>query len=112
MSRQQLTQHYTRILTRWPVDLLRPEERSFQHLLRQRIQSPPTDSAVGGKEVNAAYLLLDNTFTKQFPLPQSLMKPASNPNHYTDLARELEEAPSRTWFGNFAKRVKNMVRFK
>ncbi|KAK0908586.1 hypothetical protein LTR91_022919 [Friedmanniomyces endolithicus] len=110
MSRQ-FIQHYTRILNRWPVDLLRPEERSFQHLLRQRIKSPPTDSAVAEKEVNAAYLLLDNTYTKQFPLPESLMKPASNPSHYTDLARELDEAPSRTWFGNFAKRLKNMVRF-
>jgi len=109
---QQLTQHYTRILNRWPVDLLRPEERSFQHLLRQRIKSPPTDSAVAEKEVNAAYLLLDNSYTKQFPLPESLMKPASNPSHYTDLARELDEAPSRTWFGNFAKRLKNMVRFR
>lgn len=40
------------------------------------------------------------------------MKPASNPTHYTDLARELDEAPDRTWMGNFMKRMKNMVRFR
>jgi cytochrome b pre-mRNA-processing protein 6 len=41
-----------------------------------------------------------------------MMKPASNPNHYEDLARELEEAPDRTWWGNFVKRVRGMVRMK
>ncbi|KAK3072706.1 hypothetical protein LTR53_006327 [Teratosphaeriaceae sp. CCFEE 6253] len=109
MSRPaQLTQHYTRLLTRWPVDRLRPDERSFQHLLRQRIQTPPTAVAAAEKEVNAAYLLLDNTYTKQYPLPSSLMEPASNPTMYVDLKRELVEAPDRTWWGNFKKRITGM----
>ncbi|KAK3072830.1 hypothetical protein LTR53_006105 [Teratosphaeriaceae sp. CCFEE 6253] len=109
MSRPaQLTQHYTRLLTRWPVDRLRPDERSFQHLLRQRIQTPPTAVAAAEKEVNAAYLLLDNAYTKQYPLPSSLMEPASNPTMYVDLKRELVEAPDRTWWGNFKKRITGM----
>ena len=27
------------------------------------------------------------------------MKPASNPTHYEDLVKELEEAPQRSWLG-------------
>ena len=64
------------------------------------------------REVNAAYLLIDNAFTKQYPLSEAMMKPASSPGHYTDLARELDEAPDRTWLGNLKKRLSNMVRLR
>ncbi|EMD00249.1 hypothetical protein BAUCODRAFT_145542 [Baudoinia panamericana UAMH 10762] len=112
MSRQQVIQHYTRLLTRWPVDRLRPEDRHLQHLLRKRIEVTPTSHVDEGREINAAYLLLDNTFTKQYPLPDAMMNPSSNPTHYTDLARELDEAPDRSWWGSLVKRVQGMVRFR
>jgi len=56
--------------------------------------------------------MLDNTFSKHFPLSERIMKPASNPNHYTDLAKELEELPDRTWLGNFKKRLQAMIRLR
>ena len=40
------------------------------------------------------------------------MTPASNPTHYTDLVRELDEAPDRTWFGSMTHRWKGFLRFK
>ena len=96
----------------WPIDRLRPEQNHIQNLLRSRIQNPPAGAHDEKREVNAAYLLLDNSFGKQYTLSERMMKPASNPNHYTDLARELEEAPDRTWFGNLTRRLQGMVRFR
>lgn len=40
-----------------------------------------------------------------------LMKPRSNPTHYTDLIKELEEAPNRSWFGRMTKRLGGLIRF-
>ena len=115
---QNLINHYTRLLTRWPIDRLRPEERHFQRLLQSRIateespSSPSTTSTSSAAEVNAAYLLLDDTFQKQFRLSDRMMKPASDPQHYQNLAKELEEIPDRSWLGRLVKRVQGMVRFR
>lgn len=76
------------------------------------MQNPPVPFRPEEKEVNAAYLLLDNTFSKQFPLQDRLLRPESNPNYYVDLKKELLEAPNRSWFESFVKRMKNMVRMK
>lgn len=40
------------------------------------------------------------------------MKPASNPEHYAALKRELEELPSRGWMENMWRRLKGMVRLR
>ncbi|EME39828.1 hypothetical protein DOTSEDRAFT_74663 [Dothistroma septosporum NZE10] len=111
MSRQTIAAHYSRLLSRWPQDILRPE-KSFTKILQTRAQSPPVPYRDEEKEVNAAYLLLDNAFTKQFRLQERLLKPDSNPQHYTALKQELEELPNRTWMGNIMKRLQNMVRLK
>lgn len=41
-----------------------------------------------------------------------MMHPTSNPDHYTALAKELDEAPDRTWFQNWKKRMQNLIRFQ
>ncbi|KAK4497071.1 hypothetical protein PRZ48_011520 [Zasmidium cellare] len=112
MSRQTIAAHYARILARWPKDILRPERTFEQKVLEPRVQNPPVPYRPEEKEVNAAYLLLDNTFSKQFPLQEKLLKPASNPEFYTNLKKELEELPNRSWLSRFAKRLQNMVRLK
>lgn len=48
----------------------------------------------------------------QYPVSQAFMRPASNPDHYDNLAKELEEIPNRSRFGNFMRRLQNMVRMK
>lgn len=63
------------------------------------------------RQLNALYSLLEDRFTKQYPVPGNLRHPASNPSHYDDLIRELEEAPGRSWFGSMAKRIKGSLRF-
>lgn len=39
------------------------------------------------------------------------MRPASQPDYYEALVRELEEAPSRSWWGATVKRWKGFLRF-
>jgi cytochrome b pre-mRNA-processing protein 6 len=109
---QQISQHYSRLLSRWPADRLRPAERHFQRLLQKRIQEAPAGQRDESREVNAAYSLLDNALRKRYPLSDSFMHPASKPEHYTALAQELDEAPDRTWLSGWIKRMKNLVRFQ
>jgi hypothetical protein len=39
------------------------------------------------------------------------MRPGSRPTYYADLLRELEEAPTLTWWGAVKKRLGTMVSF-
>ena len=112
MSRSNLPQHYARLLSLWPTDRLRPELAHFQQLLRKRIAQPPPTTHDSKREINAAYLLIDNAFGKQYVLGDAMMKPRSNPGHYVDLERELAEAPDRTWWQGVVKRVRGMVRMR
>ncbi|EGP83357.1 unnamed protein product [Zymoseptoria tritici ST99CH_1A5] len=112
MSRQKTVAHYTRILSQWPADVLRPERTFADGVLKPRLSKPPATFRSEDKEINAAYLLIGDAFRKQYPLPASLMKPASQPEFYDNLARELKELPSRSMFGAWVKRMKNMIRWK
>ena len=38
------------------------------------------------------------------------MKPASSPNYYEELRKELDEAPNRSWIGRVAKRLRGLIR--
>ncbi|KAI4737967.1 hypothetical protein E4T50_11575 [Aureobasidium sp. EXF-12298] len=123
MSRVQASKHYARILSQWPVNRLRPE-LTFQTLLKKRIEAAPvaqvneanTARAQPPKprneaqEVNALYSLLENRYATAYPLSNAMMHPASSPEHYTTLVKELDEVPDRTFFQRIASRWKNMVR--
>ena len=63
------------------------------------------------KQAHILDSLLENHYAKEYPFPQSLRKPASDPNYYDALIRELEEAPDRSWFGGFIKKIKGSLRF-
>ncbi|WPH04135.1 Hypothetical protein R9X50_00702100 [Acrodontium crateriforme] len=127
MSSPTIASHYARLLTRWPKDRLRPAERTLQSVFRTRMLATPSsivtaaDSTSTASKVktsneapsiNAAYLLLDDTFARQFPLSEATMKPASNPTHYTNLQRELEEMPDRSFLSNVWNRVSHMFRMQ
>ncbi|QIX00469.1 hypothetical protein AMS68_005986 [Peltaster fructicola] len=112
MSRQEVVKHYARLLRSWPVDRLRQEPQTFQHLLKSRIASAPKGDHAEQSEINAAYILLDNRLKNQFSLSKQLMEPQSNPAYYTNLAKELQEIPDRSFFGNLVRRLQNMVRWK
>ena len=128
--------HWTRIIQRWPVDKVRPENVSFQKVMQRRLDklassTTPNEAANSitsnealvvavppqtwseereMKQVNALDSLLEDRYSKSFPLPQSLRKPASNPTYYDDLMKEMQEAPSRSWLGGIVKRIKGSFR--
>jgi len=130
MSKSITYKHYLRALSRWPKDNLRPECQ-FQDVMQRRIDqrflpasSPNTpnaaqavaNSAIDEKvefgQVNAIYSLLENRYSRKYPITGSLMKPASSPTHYTDLVKELEEAPERSWFSQQMNKWKGFLRFQ
>ncbi|KAI5237833.1 hypothetical protein E4T43_07847 [Aureobasidium subglaciale] len=123
MSRAQASKHYARILSQWPVDRLRPEI-SFQSVLKKRLEAAPvaqvnqanTAQASAPKprnedrEINALYSLLENRYTSVYPVSPNMMRPLSAPDHYTNLVKELDEVPDRTFFQRIANRFKSMIR--
>jgi len=130
MSNSIAYKHALRALSRWPKDTLRPECQ-FQDAMRKRLNRryPPSSSAgsqsavqtvpisaaekkLEMEEANILYSLLENRYSRKYPITGSLMKPASNPTHYEDLVKELEAAPERSWFGRQANRWKGFLRFQ
>jgi cytochrome b pre-mRNA-processing protein 6 len=47
---------------------------------------------------------------RQYPLKGTLMNPPSNPTHFADLIKEMEEAPQRSWWEHMTKKWKGMIR--
>ena len=63
------------------------------------------------EQANALYSLLENRYSKSYPCSENLMRPASNEGYYAALAREMEEAPSRSWWMQKWIRWRGIVRF-
>ena len=72
--------------------------------------SPKNNEQNEMRQITALDSLLEDRYAKQFRLPAALRKPASNPTHYDDLLQELEQAPGRSWFGGFMKRIRGSLR--
>ncbi|KAG4439397.1 hypothetical protein IFR05_005146 [Cadophora sp. M221] len=130
MSKSIAYKHYIRALSRWPVDNLRPDCQ-FPQIMRKRLEqrfppassqttpsaaqavaSSPIDEKLELEQANVLYSLLENRYARKYPLKGSLMSPKSNPNHYTNLIRELEEAPRSSWVERTIKRWKGFLRFQ
>ncbi|KAF2869118.1 hypothetical protein BDV95DRAFT_609358 [Massariosphaeria phaeospora] len=120
-----ISKQYTRLLSLWPHDALRPnlpftktiEYRALPHGVQPLSPStahqpsspaqsdvqpaaapPPTPHArVEQANINALFALLENRYAKKYPMSAELLKPASNPEHYENLMREIERAPTKTW---------------
>ncbi|KAL2399027.1 hypothetical protein ABEF95_008231 [Exophiala dermatitidis] len=125
--------HWARIIKRWPVDRVRPEYVSFQKVMRDRLQKATSPAAAAGnakaneaqpvsppqwdeaqemRQVNVLYSLLEDRYFKAYPIPTKLRHPRSMPTYYDDVLKEMEEAPSRTWFQSLVNRIKGSLRFK
>ncbi|KAL4808445.1 hypothetical protein BDV18DRAFT_135023 [Aspergillus unguis] len=110
----------THLLKHWPADPIRPSSVSVQTYLQSRIASQPSQSnttspstgTISDSSINALTSLLNNRYAKRYPLSPNLRHPASNPDHYDDLIKEFEEAPSRDVLGRIVKRLKGILRFQ
>ena len=63
-------------------------------------------------QVDALYSLLENKYQKNYPMPESVRRPASSPDYYDGLLKELEEAPSRNWLERTVNSWKGFLRMK
>jgi cytochrome b pre-mRNA-processing protein 6 len=104
-------------LTKWPRDPLRPECQ-LQDVVGKRLEKELSSSSLSAaeteaqlKQVNALYSLVENRYQNKYKIVGNLMEPRSNSTHYTDLIKELQEAPNRTFFGRLAKKLGGLIRF-
>jgi len=133
MSKSLAYKHYQRIITRWPVDALRPEV-SFQKALQRRIdrrfnpqpiaadgskdvkvvQTPPVpvDEKAELEQVNVLYSFLENRYMKKYPVSTRFTQPASNPGYYQQLLQEIHDAPQRSWFAALIHKWKGRIRLQ
>ncbi|KAI1122286.1 hypothetical protein F5Y10DRAFT_254427 [Nemania abortiva] len=115
MSRQVIRgQHLIlRALSQWPKDTIRPEVQ-FQSVLQKRFEQPKLNLSEEEqlKEANALYSLLQNRYKRTYPITGSLLQPKGNPTYFTDLLKELEEAPSRSFLDRLLLRIKGLVRLQ
>ncbi|KAI1747610.1 hypothetical protein F4782DRAFT_520608 [Xylaria castorea] len=115
MSRQALSgqRHILRALGQWPKDTIRPEVQ-FQTVLHKRFEQSKLNISEEEqlRQANALYSLLENRYKRTYPITGTLLQPKSNPTYFTNLLKELEEAPNRSWFDRFLLRIKGVVRLQ
>ncbi|KAL4921637.1 hypothetical protein BDW62DRAFT_174112 [Aspergillus aurantiobrunneus] len=126
MARPPTTQsRLTYLLKHWPADPIRPSSVSVQTYLQSRLspsqpQKPfenspttsPATNTISDSSLNALTSLLEDRYARRYPLPPKLRYPASNPDHYDDLIKEFEEAPTRDLLGRIGKRLRGLFRFQ
>ena len=56
--------------------------------------------------------LLDNSFMKAYPVTERITRPQSNPDYYTNLLEELDEAPKRTFLSSYLNSWKGFIRWQ
>ncbi|KAF8477279.1 hypothetical protein BDZ91DRAFT_708977 [Kalaharituber pfeilii] len=106
-----------RIANKWPVDPLRTE-LSFNNFLRARaatLESNP-NAKFGNSDMQAQVKalegLVENSWLKKYPITDRTLKPASKPEYYEKLRKELEEAPGRSWLQGLVNSWKGYIRMK
>ncbi|KAI0880872.1 uncharacterized protein GGS22DRAFT_192707 [Annulohypoxylon maeteangense] len=100
-----------RALSQWPKDTLRPQIQ-LQDVLRKRFEQSELPDHEQVKQANALYSLMHDRYKNKYPINGSLLNPKSHPNYFTDLVKELEEAPSRSYFERLWLRLKGVVRLQ
>ncbi|ORY09731.1 hypothetical protein BCR34DRAFT_454189, partial [Clohesyomyces aquaticus] len=58
---------------------------------------PPFSAKSELININAVYSLLENRYSKRYPVSPGLLKPISNPEYYDKLMQELRDAPNKSW---------------
>ena len=58
----------------------------------------PANPQLEQAQVNALFSLLEDRYSKKYPLSSDVLKPTSAPEHYTKLMEEIERAPKKSWW--------------
>ncbi|KAK4199528.1 hypothetical protein QBC40DRAFT_202718 [Triangularia verruculosa] len=107
-------------LQRWPKDTLRPDLQ-LQDVLAKRLTKGPiapvpikglTQEQADLRQANALFSLTENRYKNKYRVTDSFLKPKFNPNYYSDILKELDEAPRRSYFQRLAKKFQGMFRLE
>lgn len=131
-----ILKHYTRLLTLWPKDLLRPnlpftraiehhgkpygvkplernpEEKAAKNATPVAAPLSPPNPQLEQAQVNALYSLLENRYSTKYALSPGVLNPTSAPEHYDRLMAEIEAAPNKTWWQSKVDEWKMKIRWK
>ncbi|KAL6866466.1 hypothetical protein ACO1O0_002577 [Amphichorda felina] len=107
---------YSEVLAKWPKQELRPDYQ-LQDVLRKTIDErykkyKPSMEAEELFKARALQVLQQNRFMERYKLNGPMLEPTSQPTYFTDLVREIEEAPKRTWLERLGKRLSGMIRLQ
>ncbi|KZM20038.1 uncharacterized protein EKO05_0009814 [Ascochyta rabiei] len=58
----------------------------------------PANPQLETAQITALYSLLEDRYAKRYALGDAVFKPASAPEHYSNLMHEIERAPQKTWW--------------
>nr|CDP29859.1 Putative protein of unknown function [Podospora anserina S mat+] len=123
-SLQSTARLFQTALQRWPKDPLRPGCQLQDALAKRLTKGPLAPTLIKGlsqeqadlRQTNALFSLTENRYKNkersQYRVPESFLKPKFNPNYYSDILKELNEAPTRSYFQRVAKRVQGMFRLE
>ncbi|KJZ74715.1 hypothetical protein HIM_05832 [Hirsutella minnesotensis 3608] len=120
MSQSLARRVYADALAQWPKQALRPDYQ-FQDVLRKAVaerfaaSSSSNGPALEADELlkaRALQFLVQNKFRDRYKLRGPMLEPKSQPTYFEDLVREIEEAPSRSWFERLSKRLSGMIRLQ
>jgi hypothetical protein len=117
----------THLLKHWPVDKVRPASVSVQAYLQAALGQKPEvepkkskadpdavpfrQPMISESSANALQALLEDRFSRRYPMSNKIRYPASDPDHYDNVVREFEEAPDRDFFGRIKARLGGLFRF-
>jgi len=76
--------------------------------------APPAPSSPEDEraKINALFSLLENRYSKRYPLSPDVLKPSSNPEHYDRLMKEIERAPHKSWWQAKLDEWKGKIRWE
>ncbi|KAF2660622.1 hypothetical protein K491DRAFT_711528 [Lophiostoma macrostomum CBS 122681] len=135
MATSSIAKRYTRLLSLWPKDLLRPTQ-PFTKAIEYRAvpygveplpapkdapakdakpavpRTPNADSKAELANINALYSLLENRYSKRYVMSPDVLKPKSRPEHYERLMEEIKNAPNKTWWQAKLDEWKHKIRWK
>ncbi|CAJ0547224.1 Ff.00g018510.m01.CDS01 [Fusarium sp. VM40] len=116
MSRPLSQKIYSDVFKRWPKQALRPDHQLQDVLSKtvtERFQNyKPSMEREEIQKARALQFLLRDRFNDRFKLKGLLLEPKSQPTYFTDLVKEIDEAPNRSWFERLGKRLSGMIRFQ
>ena len=74
------------------------------------VQNPGWKESYEIRQTNALNSLLENRYADESPMPPMLRHPTFNPEYYDQVAKEMRDAPDRSWFQGFMLRIKETFR--